>query len=106
MTITDLERLRDALAASGDLAYEWDVVKNRIAWFRTGSQHHDHAFITDVTDGKEFNDLVYPEDLPHRLEAIDHQQPGDSGFECEFRLRRDDDKLLWFHDRGVTNSGE
>ena len=104
MTITepDLKRLRDALAASGDLAYEWDVVENRITWFEDASRNHDHAFITHVTDGKEFNDLVYPEDLPYRLEAIDNPQPGNADFECEFRLRHGDDKLLWFHDRGVV----
>ena len=102
ITDPDLERLRGALAASGDLAYEWDVTKNRIAWFQDASQNCDHAFITDVTDGKAFIDLVYPEDLPYRLEAIDHPQPGDREFECEYRLRRGDDKLLWFHDRGVV----
>ncbi len=88
ITDPDLERLRGALAASGDLAYEWDVTKNRIAWFQDVSQNCDHAFITDVTDGKAFIDLVYPEDLPYRLEAIDHPQPGDREFECEYRLRR------------------
>jgi len=104
MTITDpdLERLRGALAASGDLAYEWDTVQNRIAWFQVATRNHDHAFITEVTDGKEFNSLVYPEDLPYRLEAIEQLQPGAPEFECEFRLRRSDDKLVWFHDRGVV----
>ena len=104
MTITDfdLERLRGALAASGDLAYEWDTVQNRIAWFHDASRNHDHAFITYVTDGKEFNGLVFPEDLPCRLEAIEQLQPGAPEFECEFRLRRGDDMLLWFHNRGVV----
>ena len=102
ITDPDLERLRGALAASGDLAYEWDITKNRIAWFQDASQHCDHTFITDITDGDVFIDLVYPEDRPYRLEAIDHLQLGDCDFECEFRLRCGDDKLLWFHDRGVA----
>jgi diguanylate cyclase (GGDEF)-like protein len=102
ITDPDLQRLRGALAASGDLAYEWDVAGDRIAWLQDVPENFDHGYITDVTSGAEFNELVYPEDLPCRLEAIDQLQPGDTGFECEYRLRRDDDKPRWFHDRGVA----
>ncbi len=109
ITDPDLERLREALAASGDLAYEWDFGSDRIAWFQDASARHDHAFITDVSVGEEFNHVVYPEDLPHRLEAISNLRPGNTDFECEFRVRRGDDEPRWLHDRGVAElspSGE
>ena len=104
MTVTDteLERVRQALAASGDLAYEWDLASDRIAWFHDASERHDHAFITEATAGAEFNALVYPEDLPYRLEAISNLRKGATEFESEFRLRRGDDMPRWFHDRGVA----
>jgi diguanylate cyclase (GGDEF)-like protein len=104
MTITDpdIERLRGALAASGDLVYEWDTVANRISWLTGVSDENVHAFITDIADGREFHDLVYPEDLPYRLEAIDRIPAEDSAFECEFRIRGNEDELLWFHDRGIA----
>ncbi len=101
-TDPDLERLRDVLAASGDLAYEWDTASDRIAWFQDASAQNGHAYVTDVSAGEEFNGLVYPEDLPHRLEVISQLQPGNTEFECEFRLRHGDDKPQWFHDRGVA----
>ena len=104
MTVTDteLERVRQALAASGDLAYEWDLASDRIAWFHDASERHDHAFITEASAGAEFNALVYPEDLPYRLEAISNLRKGATEFESEFRLRRGDDMPRWFHDRGVA----
>ena len=101
-TDLDLERLRDALAASGDLAYEWDTGSDRISWFQDASEQNGHAYVTDVSVGEEFNGLVYPDDLPGRLEAISHLRPGNTEFECEFRLSGGGDKPQWFHDRGVA----
>ena len=72
MKSTDLERLRDALAASGDLAYEWDTGSDRIAWLQDASAQNGHAFVTDVSVGEDFNGLVYPDDLPGRLEGSIH----------------------------------
>ena len=99
---TELERLRQALAASGDLAYEWDLAGDRITWFHDAAARHDHAFITDAATGEDFNALVYPEDQPYRLEAISSLQPGAIEYESEFRLRHDGNKPRWFHDRGVA----
>ncbi len=109
VTEPDLERLREALAASGDLAYEWDFGSDRIAWFQDAPARHGHGFITDVSVGEEFNAVVYPEDLPHRLETISSLRPGNTDFECEYRVRRGDDEPRWLHDRGVAElspSGE
>ncbi len=102
ITDPDLERLREALTASGDLAYEWDLDSDRIVWLHEAAARHDNAYLTQATAGNAFNELVYPEDLPYRLEAIAGLQPGNTDFECEVRLRCGDDKPKWFHDRGVA----
>ena len=70
ITDPDLERLREALTASGDLAYEWDLDSDRIVWLHEAAARHDNAYLTQATAGNAFNELVYPEDLPYRLEAI------------------------------------
>jgi diguanylate cyclase (GGDEF)-like protein len=96
----EFARLRAALSAAGDLAYEWDLATDRLDWLGEVRDvlglGEDHR----IASGDQFNDRVSPEDLPGRLQALaDHCAAGDR-FDCEYRLRSANGDFRWIHDRG------
>jgi len=101
----ELERLRAAIAASGDVAYDWDLSGDRLEWLGDASRAFgipDHLM---MRSGARFNDRVHPDDLPRRLEAINDLSRTNTIYECEYRLRGGEGEQLWFHDRGVAELG-
>jgi len=98
----ELDRLRAAMAASGDVAYDWDLSADSLEWLGDASCVFgipDHLL---MKTGSRFNDRVHPDDLPRRLEAITELSRGNTVFDCEYRLRSGDGEQRWFHDRGVA----
>jgi diguanylate cyclase (GGDEF)-like protein len=101
-------RLGEILAASGDIAYDWDLIADSIAWHgpvREVLGPQDSALAT----GDDFNGSVNPRDLPRRLKALsDHFFSGEP-YDCEYRVRAGPGRFLWVHDRGAaqfSGSGE
>src|SRR4051794_34126636 len=105
----DVARLRAAMAAAGDVAYEWNIATDAIAWIGPiaallGSRSPDL-----VSSGEELHARVNAEDLPLRLKLLADETGLAEGYDCEYRLRRADGAFCWVHDRGcaeLSDDGE
>ena len=100
--LLDLSRLKTALLASGDLAYEWDLASDALDW-----QGEAEAFfgltVADLpTSGESFHARVNPEDMPARMRQLSEHFSGDGTFDCEYRVRSEDGEFRWIHDRGTV----
>ncbi|MEM7172119.1 MAG: EAL domain-containing protein [Pseudomonadota bacterium] len=110
----ELGRMRAAVEASGDIAYEWDLASDHITWFGNPSQVIGIESGNMPTTGEQLHGLINPEDLAGRLRSLsDHFATGaavmgQSGsqsvpaplYDCEYRIRSSDGLFQWFHDRG------
>jgi diguanylate cyclase (GGDEF)-like protein len=88
----------DALKASGDVAYAWDIPSDKLAFYGDT----DAFFGADavVSDGESFHARLNPEDLPQRLAVLSENEDAHKSMDCEYRLRRNDGVSCWVHDRG------
>lgn len=103
---TNLERLQAALLASGDVAYDWDLVADTISWL-SGVEHAFGLLTVDsISTGEGFNGRINPEDLTERLQALSAVYRGARQFECEYRVRDGAGEQHWYHDRGVAEYDE
>lgn len=92
--------VRDAIEASGDLVYDWELAADRIAWvglasafFGTGEEHVP-------VSGRSLAGYIHPDDLPQRLKALTEHLTKGAPYDCEYRLRRENGEECWVHDRG------
>jgi len=102
----DLERLRAALAASGDVAYDWSLLTDELTWLDGNVESFMIPGGPNISTGEAFNERVHPEDLARRLETITGLYSGCEQYECEFRLRDVNGDHRWYHDRGVAELDE
>lgn len=96
----EFERLRSALAAAGDVAYEWDLVSDRIFWLDGADEALGMDADREAGTGELFGAFVSPEYVAGRERALSIVEAGSAIFECEYRLDlpRYGDRLV--HDRG------
>ena len=92
-----------ALAATGDVAYELDLLTNTIAW------HGDVEKLFGPGQGaaalaetRKFYQLIHSNDLTLRINAIETHVSAAAPYDCEYRVRRSDGAFVWVHDRGVA----
>jgi diguanylate cyclase (GGDEF)-like protein len=95
--------IRDAIEASGDVLYEWDIASDRIWWAgRPSDLLGSERAVEALDSGAAFNSRINPEDLPLRLKALsDHLNDG-VPYDCEYRVRSDSGSFAWVHDRGAA----
>src|SRR5262249_41914544 len=91
-----------AVAAAGDIAYDWDLVTDTIAW-----SGRIKALFPDGTpplNGAEFRGQVLAEDQSNRAKRLHThiEAHGETEFECEYRLRGVDGRFTWVDDRGTA----
>lgn len=102
----ELARLRAALSAAGDVAYEWDLAADSIEW------SGDVAKALGITDGRvpvsgaEFDTLVAQEDFAARSNFLTRLKAGETQFECEYRLKLPGAGESWVHDRASAQFDE
>jgi len=98
----DLERLRSALEASGDLVYDWDLATDCLSWVgRTASLFGPQADAVPGS-GDVLNGRINPEDLPGRMQALSEHFAGGRAYDFEYRVRAGDGAFHWVHDRGAV----
>ena len=89
--------LKAAMRATGDVAYHWDLVADRIAWVGGSLELFGPE---PPTSPDEFSALINPRDLPARMTVLsDHFTEG-RPYECDYRLAQADGSTVWVHDRG------
>jgi diguanylate cyclase (GGDEF)-like protein len=93
----ELERLRSALNASDEIAYDWDLLTDRFRFFGQETPPFGGA---DIATGREFNGLVNPEDLVQRLDMLARHHRAREPYDCEYRIRIAGGEQRWVHDRG------
>jgi len=93
------QRLEAALAASGDIAYDWDLIADTITWIGPAQT----LFDGDIRTGQAFKERVHSEDLGRWMEAISYADTAEMPFDCEYRIRGGGGKFVWVHDRGTTH---
>jgi diguanylate cyclase (GGDEF)-like protein len=100
--LAELERLRAAIEASGDLAYDWDLATDKVDWIGRA----DDVFGTDGAavpqTGDRYSGRINPEDLPVRMHALSEHFAGAASYDCEYRIRGGDGEFQWVHDRGAV----
>ncbi len=95
-----LKRLCAVLSASGDVAYDWDLVADEIHWLNGARQAFGLLSTSDIGTGEGFHRVIHARDLSNRLDALSAVYRGDESYECEYRLRHGNGEHRWYHDRG------
>lgn len=105
---SDLELLRDILAASGSVAYEWNAIDDTITWFHGAMEAFGVASLDAVSTGDRFKSLICAGDLAYRQQVISLIYKGSEDYEIEYRVRCHGGEHRWFQDTGaaqVSQSG-
>lgn len=101
--MVELARVNAAVRASGDVIYEWDLADDQIAWIgHSASLFGQNAADDHPPTGEKLQQLIHPEDLLRRTQAISAHFTGASSYECEYRIRGKDGQFQWVHDRGAA----
>jgi len=84
--ISEIERLRAAMSAAGDVAYDWDYAGHKICLLHNTVRSFQLASDEPEIDISRFHERVHPEDLLVRLDAIAALTREAPFIESEFRL--------------------
>jgi diguanylate cyclase (GGDEF)-like protein len=108
-TSSHFERLSGILAASGSVAYEWDMASDAIVWFNGALDAFGIASHDAIATGERFKTLICPEDLAFRQQTMSLIYRGSENYDLEYRVRCAGGEHRWFHDHGsaeVSASGK
>jgi diguanylate cyclase (GGDEF)-like protein len=100
--LVELERLRAAIAASGDIAYDWDLATDRLDWLGRAADIFGAGPLVVPQSGDRYSGHINPEDLPVRMHALSEHFAGAGVYDCEYRVRGGDGEFQWVHDRGAV----
>lgn len=95
-------RLCDVLAASGDIAYEWDVVTGAIRWFGNAKPLFGLDPKGGPTHADAFNARINPEDMSNRLRRLNSHFHHRHSYDVEYRIAAPNGEFLWVHDCGAA----
>lgn len=93
------DRTASALAAAGDVAYEWDVASGAIEWLGDPVAFLGEAFAA-VRTADAFAERIFADDVTLRAKALARHLGGEGVYDSEYRVRDDHDDPIWIHDRG------
>jgi two-component system sensor kinase FixL len=95
------ETLRMALEATGDGAWDWNLVSGEVTMSPRFIQHLGYTPGELRADFGAVRELVHADDWPVLEKRLDDHLKGRSdAFACEYRLRRRDGSWCWNYDRG------
>ena len=101
--MVELARVNAAVRASGDVIYEWDLADDQVSWIgHVASLFGQDGGNAHPNTGEQLQQLIHPEDLLLRTQAISAHFTGERNYECEYRVRSKDGKFQWIHDRGAA----
>jgi diguanylate cyclase (GGDEF)-like protein len=101
----DLARVQAAVAASGDIAYDWDLMSDRIAW--SGASHILERLVGEpIRRGADFLKRIAPEDMLHRRRLLEAHFKLGALFDCEYRFTDGAGGIIWLHERASARRGQ
>ncbi len=89
-----------ALAAAGDVAYEWNLASDAIVWRGPVAEAIGISDGAAIATARAFVGRINPADLPQRQHRLNFHLAGTGLFDCEYRVRGEDGHFHWVHDRG------
>lgn len=96
-SVAEPPRLGLAIAASGCVVYDWDVVGGRIEW----SANAEAVFGAGAAaNAALFQSRIAPDDAPLRALALARHLRNREPFHCEYKLRHADGRMDWIEERG------
>jgi diguanylate cyclase (GGDEF)-like protein len=102
---TDLARVQAAVAASGDIAYDWELRSDRIAW--SGASHILERLVgKPIRRGAEFLRRIAPEDMLQRRRLLEAHFKLGALFDCEYRFTDGHGGIIWLHERASARRGK
>ena len=102
----DLLRIQQAVAAAGDVAYEWNLIDERVAWSGNMREFQSCGMADGETPAADFLRRLDPEDVINRRRALHSHITSGGPFDCEYRIRRDDGGIVWANERGLVEQGQ
>lgn len=98
----ELEILRRALEAAGDVAYTWDLASDSLSW--SSNAHHVLGFdeSTDISTRSAYICRVNGADLPILACLQENPNRDGSPYKIEYRLRKNAGGFCWVQDHGVV----
>ena len=88
-----------ALEAAGDVAYSWDLDRDRLDWSGRLPDAWSE-FSTELATGRRFAGRIHPDDLVHRQLMLANHFEREAAFDCEYRVRGAEGGFIWVHERG------
>ena len=98
----ELDRLRTALEASGDVVYEWDLAADAIYWSANAKQAFGLPASANISSRAQFLARISSEDLPALTQTHDDHLKTGGSFRVEYRVRRSDGEFCWVEDHGAV----
>lgn len=88
------------VAASGQIAYDYEVATGEILWGSTIEQVLGYA-CDEINKGfAQWVELLHPDDKDITLAKLDEAEKKLSLFDAEYRMRHKKGHYVWVHDRG------
>jgi diguanylate cyclase (GGDEF)-like protein len=101
----DLARVQAAVAASGDIAYDWDLRSDRIGW--SGAAHILERLVGNpIRRGAEFLKRIAPGDMLLRRRLLEAHFKLGALFDCEYRFTDGAGGMIWLHERASARRGK
>lgn len=95
-------RLEAALTAAGDVAYDWDLTTDEIAWTGSVAAMLGIADGAVIGTGRALAGRLNPDDLLLRQQRLNAHWTRRTTFDCEYRVRAENGGFAWIHDRGTA----
>jgi len=95
-----LEPLLQALVASGDVAYDWDLGGDLIRWHGPVASVLGAVTSGRAGSGRGFGAQVHPDDRSDRLLALARHLDRGETFDCVYRVGDGNGGYRWISDRG------
>ncbi len=97
----ELARVGLAVAASGDIAYDWDTGTDRIVW-SGASAILERLVGKPIKSGADFIRHIVPEDMLNRRRLVEAHFNLGALFDCEYRFTDGAGGVVWLHERGAA----
>ncbi|MHA1568307.1 MAG: putative bifunctional diguanylate cyclase/phosphodiesterase [Alphaproteobacteria bacterium] len=96
----ELALFRAAVAAAGDVVYEWNLTSDKITWSGPLNSIFGPKTSAGIATGSQFQEQINHDDLLLRRRVFTRHVENGEPFDCEYRVRNDSGEFCWVHERG------
>ena len=100
---TELTRLRMAVAATGDVVYDWDLQAGVLHWSENAAAVLGVEDAAGIADMRAYQARIAPDDAPLRALTLSRHLQQRQAFACSYKIRRDDGGHEWVEERAVVH---